>query len=180
MGGDSEAPPERLWALLLSAWAAGVCLLVVWALFSEPRPPPLWDDGLRNRTDTRWLKGLVGMEEVHFARFRGGKLFWELWAPSGNVRLQRYAFGFLRNRPLLHLAQPRASIAGPSGRMEIRAQRVYFDPKAGEWIFVQGNFRLRERTTEFRRLHWFPARNRLEFHTGRAPHPLFRLRDPIY
>ncbi|MCZ6730075.1 MAG: hypothetical protein O7C61_10240, partial [SAR324 cluster bacterium] len=130
--------------------------------------------------DLRWLRGLTGLENLHYQEYRAAKLVWELRAPAGNTRLERYVFGRLRQKPLLHLVQARAFLYGGAVPLEIRAQRAFFNPRKSEWIFVRGTIQGNEQPKRFHQLFWYPAQQRLEWPKKRASHRIFRFWKPIY
>ena len=173
-------PPLWMSVSLLAALILSVSLFVEFSTSPARRIFHLEKKEKKPHSPAEWLKGLAGLEEVRFAEYRNEKLYWEVKAPVGGARLQRFVFGALRSRPLLHLVAPELVIYYPLGAVLISARRVYYDPAATEWIFVQGYYSWRQERKQFARLHWFPDRNLLQTHAKESGHRIFRFWKPIY
>ena len=173
-------PPLWMLVSLVAVLVLSVSLFVELSTPPARRISHLEKKEKEPHSQAEWLKGLAGLEEVRFAQYRNEKLVWEVKAPVGGVRLQRFVFGALRPRPLLHLVAPEVAIYYPLGTALISARRVYYDPAATEWIFVQGYYSWKQERRQFARLHWFPDRNHFELRAKPSRHRIFRFWEPIY
>ena len=155
--------------------------LLAWLIaFAIVSPPGAVEPSLAGSGGAHWLAGLDGLQGVHLQEFHRQDLVWELWAETGNIRLERWAIGYMRLKPLLHLVPARATLYKGGAPLNILAARVYYDPRKTEWIFVQGVVRDAGRSKRFERLHWFPDTRRLEWQINQSRNPLRQFFEPIY
>lgn len=176
------AEPERLppgfFPVVLSLGLPIALVLFAW--FSVGGHGLLNGESKPQQRGEAWLKNLHRVEGFRLREYLGTQTHWELQAPLATVRLQRYVFGRLRTRPMLHLVQPRASLSGTGGAATVTAQRAYYDSRAETWTFVNGLLSQGRGRRRFAELYWTPASAHLEWRTRRPRLPVLRFWQPLH